>query len=173
MSQSRAVVVGRNEAGAMSEAARAYIRAHSVENASTGCWMWQRATDSQGYGLTRKFRNPTNRISLAHRVSYEAFKAPIPTGLVIDHLCRTKACVNPEHMEPVTIGENVLRGIGLAATNARASHCGHGHEYSAENTRIAVERGRHRRVCLTCQKAKQARRNERRRLRVGEFAAPA
>lgn len=67
-----------------------------------GCWIWQRGMYQGGYG---HFRD-----NYAHRASYEMHVGPIPDGLVIDHLCRVRACVNPSHMEPVTSGENTKRG---------------------------------------------------------------
>lgn len=68
------------------------------------CWPWLGAVGSHGYGIYGRPR------VLAHRWAYEHFVGPIPVGLVIDHLCMEKTCVNPAHMEPVTIGENVRRG---------------------------------------------------------------
>lgn len=71
-----------------------------------GCWLWDGAT-TYGYGRFRV----DNRSALAHRHSYEMHVGPIPDGLVLDHLCRVKACVNPAHLEPVTQQANVRRGI--------------------------------------------------------------
>ena len=73
----------------------------------TGCWIWQRARNREGYGCIK-----SNGILLrAHRVAYEIVKGPIPEGLTIDHLCRVRACINPDHLEPVTGRENTLRGV--------------------------------------------------------------
>lgn len=71
------------------------------------CWHWRGALSSQGYGV---FYLSRGRYCLAHRFSYETFVGPIPLGLVLDHLCRDRACVNPEHVEPVTNAENIRRG---------------------------------------------------------------
>jgi len=71
------------------------------------CWIWTHSTNSRGYGLSAIAG--TGKIYLAHRLAYESLRAEIPAGLTIDHLCRVKACVNPWHMEPVTVAENNRR----------------------------------------------------------------
>lgn len=83
----------------------------------------------------------------AHRVAYELFVAEIPEGFDLDHLCRNRGCVNPDHLEPVTRRENLLRGETIPARNARITHCPQGHPYDAENTRI---RPCGRRRCAAC-----------------------
>lgn len=70
------------------------------------CWLWVGATNGEGYGCITIH----NESLMTHRVMYEALVGPIPDGLFIDHLCRVHNCVNPEHLEPVTHGENVRRG---------------------------------------------------------------
>jgi hypothetical protein len=69
------------------------------------CWIWTHSTNSRGYGLS----SIAGKVYLAHRLAYEFLRAEIPAGLTIDHLCRVKACVNPWHMEPVTVAENNRR----------------------------------------------------------------
>lgn len=89
------------------------------------CWEWQAGLrkDYLGNGGYGMFNAGKGRTTHAHRLAYEELIGPIPEGLVIDHLCRNKACVNPAHMEPVTNRENILRGNGRAAKLARRTHC--------------------------------------------------
>jgi len=115
----------------------------------TGCWLWGGGSDSKtGYGKFRLGRKDGQ--AMAHRFAYEHFIGPIPEGMQIDHLCRQRLCVNPEHLEPVTIKENVLRGVGLSARNAKATHCIHGHELKPENTYV----WRGQRECRACKYAR-------------------
>lgn len=89
------------------------------------------------------------RMYHSHRVAYELAKGPIPPGLQLDHLCRNPRCCNPEHLEPVTCRENVLRGVGIPAQRARMTHCDRGHELTPEN--IVPSAGYRR--CRTCYNA--------------------
>ena len=106
------------------------------------CWIWISYIGRDGYG---RFNINSTKIP-AHRFSYELFKGDIPIGLELDHLCRNRACVNPEHLEPVTHQINILRGIGTAAINARKTHCPQGHPYSGDNLRT-YQSGRMCRIC--------------------------
>lgn len=91
----------------------------------SGCHQWLASLASPGYG---KF-SVDGRYHLAHRYAYEIANGPIPKGLTIDHLCRNRGCVNPEHMEPVTIGENVLRSpLFIGHVKRARTHCPRGHE---------------------------------------------
>jgi len=93
------------------------------------CWTWVGGKQGQGYGQIRV----AGKELLAHRLAYELFVGPIPSGRHIDHLCRTRNCVNPSHLEAVSLVENVLRGNGFYALNARKTHCPKGHPYSGSN----------------------------------------
>lgn len=113
-----------------------------VERAPSGCWEWQGAKTSNGYGDGWNYLYPgaggKRRVS-AHRQSYVMAKGEIPEGLQIDHLCRNKKCVNPEHLEAVTQQENMRR--------AAKTHCKHGHPFSEENTAIDPRGGRRCKAC--------------------------
>jgi len=94
------------------------------------CWLWTGATAGDGYGAFRI----GDKLMIAHRVVYEMLIGKIPEGLQIDHLCRIKKCVNPNHLEAITQQENLLRGDTLAAKKSKQTHCIHGHEFTKENT---------------------------------------
>ena len=110
-----------------------------------GCWLWLGAKGSAGYGNFLMPNKPTK--ALAHRVAYELLVGPIPDGLTIDHLCRVRACVRPDHMEPVTRGENTLRGDTLTAKNKAKTACPKGHPYQYVYERA---NGRQARYCGIC-----------------------
>lgn len=108
------------------------------------CLEWQGYVEPKGYGtITRNKKSKR-----VHRCTYEMVKGKIKKGLVLDHLCRNKICVNPDHLEPVTDGVNVLRGIGLAAKYARRNKCKHGHLFNESNTYF--EPNKKARRCRKC-----------------------
>lgn len=118
------------------------------------CLVWTGAK-AQGYG--RLYRD--NGSALVHRIAYELVHGPIPTGMDLDHLCRNRACFNPDHLEPVTRGENVRRGHPY---RQRKETCKHGHPMTGENVRIVHEKGRKPfAVCVECRR-KSAREWQRR-----------
>lgn len=111
-----------------------------------GCWIWRSSPHPRSYGYF--YVDSERRSQLAHRVSYEHFRGPIPDGLQIDHLCRMGGCVNPDHMEVVTNRENTLRGTAGQHYSLR-THCKAGHPFDAENTILRSDAGRRCRACRT------------------------
>ncbi len=79
----------------------------------TPCWIWQRTINPKGYGMVSITDHGAQKSYRAHRFVYEMHNGPIPEGLTLDHLCRVRACVNPEHLDPVTQGDNVRRGLAF------------------------------------------------------------
>lgn len=126
---------------------RLYAKIKYLDN---GCWLWTGKTKSNGYGqftIDKKY-------IYVHRFSYEYHKAFIPEGLVIDHLCRNRACVNPDHLEPVTQRINLLRGETIPGIRALQTSCQNGHEFTPENTYVKPNGTRN---CRTCKREAQAR----------------
>lgn len=122
----------------------------------SGCWEWSGHKTDEGYGKVfgKDLCGATTKI--AHRWMYECLVGPIPDGLEIDHLCRNRGCVNPSHLEPVTTRENVLRGDGPPARNARKTHCRNGHPLTGDN--VAHPGGNlNKRRCRMCYRAKNKR----------------
>jgi len=116
-----------------------------------GCWLWTGGFTRRGYGQIRV----NGRNTYVHRVTWSLAGRSLPEGMEIDHLCRVHNCVNPDHLEPVTHRENVLRGTGLSANHARKTRCIHGHPL--DGLRIGLRAGA--RYCITCnrEKARQQR----------------
>lgn len=140
------------------QAPLAQVIAERTQKTDT-CWLWIGSVNSTtGYG--RISRGAGKHIP-AHRAAYELARGPIPEGLVIDHLCRVRHCVNPSHLEPVTPRENTLRGVGITAQNARADHCKRGHRLNEAN--IFMQRGQ--RLCRTCYDARNEHHNTKRSAR--------
>lgn len=157
------------------------IRENIAIDAESGCWLWQLGTDGDGYGHMKVAGKTVH----SYRASYEAFVGPIPDGLQIDHVCHTRdtscpagkckhrLCVNPEHLEPVTLRENVER----SRTDPRANfadywdrrrattHCPHGHPWDEENTRWQpLPAGGQQRVCRACTREAMRRHRARKKL---------
>lgn len=111
------------------------------------CWLWTGLTTYDGYGRVKIGRKQL----AAHRLSYMIHRGPIPNGLVLDHLCRVRNCVNPWHLEAVTDRVNILRGLGSAPRNMAVTHCIHGHRFDEANTYVWTQpNGQKKRMCRAC-----------------------
>ncbi|WP_326564520.1 HNH endonuclease signature motif containing protein [Micromonospora peucetia] len=113
----------------------------------TACWIWGGRPTRDGYGTFGK-------ATRAHRRAYELAVGPIPKGLVIDHLCETRLCVNPLHLRATTQRHNVLRSVRtMPNVNAGKTHCPSGHPYDEANTYHRPAGGRD---CRACSRRKRA-----------------
>lgn len=111
-----------------------------------GCCPWLGYVGQEGYGWVR-IGGRKGPLMTAHRVVYAIYHSPPDPAMTIDHLCRTRHCVNPEHLEQVSNRENILRGESPAAHHARATHCKYGHEFDEANTRVTKNGRRECRAC--------------------------
>lgn len=119
--------------------------------------LWMNAPNAKGYALLR-VGGRRGAVLYAHRFSYELAYGPVPKGLVIGHLCRMRHCVAPDHLEAVTVGENIRRGE--TGSNMRSkTHCPQGHPYDEANTYVRPRGGRQCRTCRAAQKKERARRD--------------
>lgn len=119
----------------------------------SGCWLWVHTHGGKNYGSIRvDGGNPR----LAHRYIYEILRGPIPEGLTLDHRCRVTFCVNPDHLEPVSMAENWRRGLAPSAVAVRRGTCPAGHSYAAwayPRSEAARARGDGRK-CRACDRLK-------------------
>ena len=127
-------------------------------NKTESCWLWTGAK-ARGYGHFRL----NGRSRTTHRLAWEWANGRIPEDLEIDHLCRIRHCVNPDHMELVTTRENILRGVGPTAQNARKTACKRGHPFTPKNTWV---RKNGQRRCRICHRILKKRYRERKRAGV-------
>jgi len=122
---------------------------HVIPEPNSGCWLWDGSL-RDGYGLFRV--ESYGRVTNAHRVAYQLCVGPIPEGLILDHLCRMRQCVNPAHLEPVTNSENIARGE-TGITNRSKTRCPAGHPYTTVNSAGS-------RVCYPCSNTRMRRRRQ-------------
>lgn len=128
------------------------------------CWLWLAGTNGKGYG---SFSVRGKKYS-AHRWFYEFIKGPVNSNLDLDHLCRNRNCVNPNHLEPVTRQVNSIRGVGPALSAARQltkTHCPRGHEYNKENTYFRQNKPGRR--CNICHRIKEGIRRQNNKINKG------
>jgi hypothetical protein len=132
------------------EATRAAVFARFLTriDRTESCWLWTGTKGSAGYGQMNVpwARSPVS----AHRLAYFVFVGPVAEGIQLDHLCRVRHCVNPDHLEPVTQQENIRRGEG-GIHNRTKTHCPKGHPYDEANTRWCRRgNGKTFRMCKAC-----------------------
>jgi len=123
-----------------------------VRVSKAGCYEWLGSVSPQGYARI----SVAGRPELAHRWVYETFVEIIPKGMVVDHLCRNRKCVNPEHLQIATHRENMLCGTGMAARNKNKTHCVRGHAFDS------VNKNGHR-FCRKCARIRAKQRHIRRK----------
>jgi HNH endonuclease len=110
-----------------------------IEEPNTGCWIWLGSRTKGGYCQVKIGYKHV----YVHRWAFEQFRGPIPAGLSIDHLCRTRSCVNPAHMQAVTHADNVRRSVSATKTQCRLGH--------------ELARGKNQRFCPVCQRESRRR----------------
>lgn len=130
-----------------------YSRFWARVQKTDGCWLWRKGLSAAGYGRFQVGGKQAHVQMYTHILSYQMFVGKIPDGLQIDHLCRVRHCVNPEHLEAVTHKENILRGMSPMARQARQTHCLRGHSLVGGYVSPTGHR-----LCLTCSKLRQQRR---------------
>lgn len=138
-----------------------YLLAKTTTDPVTGCYVWTGALSPFGYGVAYSIHFPTRQ---AHRLMYLAAVGHVERSQHIDHLCRNRACVNPEHLDPVAPRTNILRGEGVAAKNSRKTHCKWGHPFTEDNVWIMAGGGR---CCRTCSRLVAAGKHPRQLARDG------
>jgi hypothetical protein len=120
------------------------------ESSPKNCWLWVGCKTHDGYPI---WGTTNNKKIYAHRFIYEQEVGPIPINHTLDHVCRVRNCVNPAHMDPCTLQENISRGNYNWA--GKLTHCKKGHKFTPENTYFSPTKGRTKkggRVCKTCAK---------------------
>ena len=128
------------------------LRSKIDASGPASCWVWTGAKTGNGYG---NYYVSTNKWACAHTVVFEALVGPVPPDQELDHLCRVRRCVNPDHLEPVTHSENIARG-NVGAFNRAKSACPKGHAFDDRNTRMYMGR----RYCRACSRERKARRRK-------------
>lgn len=124
------------------------------------CWLWTGYVTPKGYGRWQSRKLGYEGGIGAHVAAYELLVGPVPGCLVLDHLCRVRHCVRPDHLEPVSRGENVRRGFKLIVA------CPQGHAYDAFNTYVSSTGNR---SCRTCHRERE---RIRRRILIASAGAP-
>ena len=124
----------------------------SKVDATGSCWFWLGAKNRSGYGSVSR----GGKSLLAHRYSYSSLTLEDISGRELDHICRTRSCVNPDHLEPVSRSENMKRAKRCGEFNKSKTHCPAGHAYTEESTYTQLTRGMISRSCLICRRVRNA-----------------
>ena len=116
-----------------------------VPEPNSGCWLWTGSVNQSGYGQIEVGKKNCR----AHRFAWLTHRGEIPPGMVLDHICRTRSCVNPDHLRPVSVRENVLHNsLGVTAKHALSETCSRGHRLVETN---CVRSRLPHRICRICQ----------------------
>ncbi len=134
------LTIGKQFKGPFSERFKRFV----MPVTESGCFLWIGSVNSEGYGQIQIDGSSRG----AHRIAYELAKGPIPNGLQIDHLCRVRCCVNPDHLESVTAKVNTLRGKSIQARNALKTICSHGHQLNGRNLYFRPNGNRACKMCF-------------------------
>jgi hypothetical protein len=120
----------------------------NVEVVESGCWEWRGRIEKNGYA---RFYDGEKRIPV-HRWMYREVvgELGVPPDMTIDHICGNRKCVNPQHLEQVSMRENLMRGNTPARKNAEKTHCKRGHPFFGENLKIKRTTGE--RICRECER---------------------
>lgn len=130
-----------------------------IQRLDSGCWQWTGFIDKAGYGRIRDGHGRAGESLYGHIVSYLIHCGPIPSNYELDHLCRNRWCVNPDHLEAVPHRINALRGEAPTVKLHRLGRCKNGHEINAQNT--CFRRGTKKVVyCKICRREKRARQRD-------------
>lgn len=128
------------------------MKARCLLDSVSGCWLWTGPLDKDGYGIATAIYIDGKQVKRAHRVAFYMANGYLPE--LLDHVvCDNPACINPAHVEPSNDKQNVLRGKGPTAINAKKTHCPKGHEYSPKRTKHGIWRH-----CKTCKLESERRR---------------
>jgi hypothetical protein len=134
-----------------------------IERDRLGCWVWMGGGRTGGYGAFNERVPGGFKPTSAHRSAYRLFVGPIPEGLVLDHLCRNRRCVNPDHLEAVAQLVNIRRGFVGGSTSR--TRCKNGHEFAGDNLVLSEKQ----QVCRTCRNARALAHYYRKRERSGHI----
>ena len=107
-----------------------YLIDRSIPEPNTGCWLWLGSVSQDGYSQVGK--PPWS----GHRIAFEVKHGPVPEGMEVDHICRVRCCVNPDHMQPLTHYDNLIKSYRKVSPNSLKTHCPKGHPLDGENLRL-------------------------------------